>query len=73
MSENPFQRDRLFTAGAFTLHADRKATPFISLRSGLSHKGGSIQHILSIEEARELAAELLAAADFAAKPLPGGS
>lgn len=72
MSGSPaIQRDKLFTAGYFTLYADRKARPFVRMASGISDRGGSTQHILSIEEARALARELNAAADFASKPLPG--
>lgn len=66
-----FQRDRHYLAGVFTIYADRKAAPFISLRSGLSHQGGHIQHILSIEEAIELRDTLSKAIDFAAVPLLG--
>ena len=65
------QRDKLFTAGHFNLYADRKAKPFVRMTSGISDRGGCTQHILSIDEARALARELMAAADFAAKPLPG--
>lgn len=74
MSDAPstaFERDRHYLAGDFTVYADRKAAPFVSIRAGLSHKGGSVQHILSIEAARELRDTLTLAIDFAAKPLPG--
>ncbi len=54
--------------GNFQIHADRKAPAFVMLRSGLSHKGGCIQHILSVDEARRLGLGLLDAAQFASEP-----
>mgnify|MGYP007071665301 CR=1 FL=1 len=72
MSCSPtIQRDKIFTAGHFSLYADRKARSFVRMASGIADRGGCTQHILSIEEARALARELNAAADFASKPLPG--
>jgi hypothetical protein len=65
-----FEKQRAFTTERFTISADRMEKPFVLVRSGLSHGGGHIQYILSPEEARELANELLHAAAFAATPLP---
>lgn len=74
MSASPgIQRDKVFTTGHFNIYADRKARPFIRLASGISDRGGSTQYILSLDEARNLARELMAAVEFAAKPLPGES
>jgi len=67
------ERQRRFHSGEFEIYADRKAKPFVSMCSGISDRGGRIQYILSIAEARDLADELLLAAEFASRPLLGDS
>lgn len=64
-----FERERRGFAGPFEIYADRKAQAFVMLRCGLSHKGGSVQHILSAEEAELLGRALLNAAKFATTPM----
>lgn len=66
-----FERERRDSVGAFMIYGDRKAAPFVMLRSGLSHNGGHVQYILSPAEAKQLGEALVALAEFAAVPLPG--
>lgn len=66
-----FERDRRTFAGEFEIYADRKSSAFIMLASGLSHKGGRIQHIMSPDDAEALGRALIAGAEFARVPLLG--
>lgn len=71
MSEKPiteFEVERRYAAGEFAIHADRRQTAFVALHSGLSHKGGHIQWIMSPAAAKALAQELLKAVEFASVP-----
>lgn len=65
-----FERERMLTVGEFLLNADRKAAPFVCMSSGLSHRGGRVQWIMSPAEAKALGERLIDAAEFASQPMP---
>lgn len=65
-----FERERRVSVGEFTIYVDRKASAFVSLRSGLSHRGGSTQWIMSPADAKALGEHLIAAAEFGSIPMP---